>query len=157
MRDHPGTRDYETGFTVDLGKAYRMTALSLAFEGACSQSYIIDFSADGRSFDTPFEYNGSEGIKELRERSLHSTAPVRYARFRSTKAATDYGVKLRDFSLYAIPANPTGINSVACDANPLHAPYTVCTPDGRLIVYKGARLPKLSPGIYVINGKTVRL
>lgn len=157
MRDHPGTRDYETGFTVDLGKAYRMTALSLAFEGACSQSYIIDFSADGRSFDTPFEYNGSEGIKELRERSLHSTAPVRYARFRSTKAATDYGVKLRDFSLYAIPANPTGINSVACDANPLHAPYTVCTPDGRLIVYKGARLPKLSPGIYLINGKTVRL
>lgn len=112
MRDNPGTRDYETGFTVDLGAMYNMTALSLAFEGACSQNYVIDFSTDGENFGTPFEYNGEEGVKELRERSLHSTEPMRYARSRSTRAATDYGVKLRGFSLYALPTNPTGVGDV---------------------------------------------
>lgn len=156
LHDDPGTRDYETGFVVDFGKTYYLTALSIAFEGACSQNYTVDFSTDGVNFSTPFEYKGEIGVRELRERRLHSTPAVRYARFISTRAATPYGVKLRDFSLYGQQSAPTAIVDVGDDVSrSLCAPFTVHTLDGRLILDGASSLPPLQPGCYIINGQII--
>lgn len=98
-------RTYDAWFVVDLGNVYDVYLISILFEGACSQEYHVDFSADNVNWNTGYEYVGKEGIyghtQNIYGNNLANADAVRYVRFYSTKAATGYGLKIFDFAVYA--------------------------------------------------------
>lgn len=102
--DSEAGRTYDCWFTVDLGAQYDIEMLTLRFEGACSQEYHVDFSVNSTDWTTGYTYSGKAGIDGrtdyLYAPALTATEGVRYVRFYSTKAATQYGVKVREIEAY---------------------------------------------------------
>ena len=102
------SRTYETGFIADLGKNYDITNIAIRFEGACSEDYTIAFAGSNKEFGAPaFTVTGHPGmatytVYHMAGDAENGTKGVRYVKFLSTKAATQYGVKIFDFSVYGI-------------------------------------------------------
>lgn len=95
------SRTYDVGFIADLGDIYDLSSASLHFEGACSKAYTLEFAGtDGTFGNTVNGGTGADGINNHTEALSFDVKNVRYVKFLSTKAATQYGVKLFDFSLY---------------------------------------------------------
>lgn len=97
------SRTYDTGFIADLGNIYDVTSISIHFEGACSEVFGLAFAgADGVFGDNVYT-GGRTGINNHTEEfSGESVTNARYVKFLSTKAATQWGVKIYDFSIYGI-------------------------------------------------------
>lgn len=97
------SRTYDTGFIADLGNIYDITSISIHFEGACSEVFGLAFAgADGVFGDNVYT-GGRTGINNHTEEfSGESVTNARYVKFLSTKAATQWGVKIFDFSVYGI-------------------------------------------------------
>ncbi len=97
------SRTYDTGFIADLGAIYDVTKISIHFEGACSENFGLAFAgADGVFGDNVYT-GGKTGINNHTEEfSGESVTNARYVKFLSTKAATQWGVKIFDFSVYGI-------------------------------------------------------
>ena len=104
---HPATgagdeeRTYETGFVVDLQALYDITAISATFEGACPEDYTIAFAGNDGVYGDEHAVTGHAGMATFTDFFMSEAKQVRYVRFVSTKAATAYGVKLFDFSIFA--------------------------------------------------------
>ena len=104
---HAGTggseeeRTYETGFTVDFGALYDVTAVSMTFEGACPADYKV-YAIDMNDKETEiYSVTGHAGMATYTDFFLADAKETRKVKFVSTKAATQYGVKVFDFSVYA--------------------------------------------------------
>ena len=101
------SRTYDSWFVVDLGAYYDINLVTIKFEGACSQEYHVDFSADNATWATAYEYVGNAGVyghtKLIYGNDLQNNTKVRYARFYSTKAATQYGMKIFEFKVFGTP------------------------------------------------------
>lgn len=99
-------RTYDAWFTVDLGAQYDLDVIIILFEGACSQEYHVDFSTDATDWTTGYTYVGKAGIDGRTDRlfapAMTSAEGVRYIRFFSTKAATQYGVKVREIRAFGV-------------------------------------------------------
>ena len=97
------SRTYETGFIADLGAIYDVTKISIHFEGACSENFGLSFAgADGVFGDNVYT-GGKTGINNHTEEfSGESVTNARYVKFLSTKASSEWGVKIYDFSVYGI-------------------------------------------------------
>ena len=100
--------NYTAGFTLDLGKAYNITAVSVRFEGACPADYNISFAGEDGEARTPAAFTVTNHPGMATFTTLHIAADAkselassRYVTFTSTKAATGYGIKIKDFSLFA--------------------------------------------------------
>ena len=97
-------RTYDSWFVVDFGAKYDVNLVSINFEGACSQEYHVDFSADNATWNVAYNYVGNAGInrhtKLIYGNDLQNTTKVRYARFYSTKAATEWGMKIFEFKVF---------------------------------------------------------
>ena len=97
-------RTYDSWFVVDFGAEYDINLVSIKFEGACSQEYYVDFSADNATWTTAYEYVGNAGTyghtKFICGNDLQNNTKARYARFYSTKAATQYGMKIFEFKVF---------------------------------------------------------
>ena len=97
-------RTYDSWFVVDFGAEYDINLVSIKFEGACSQEYHVDFSADNATWTTAYEYVGNAGTyghtKFICGNDLQNNTKARYARFYSTKAATQYGMKIFEFKVF---------------------------------------------------------
>lgn len=102
------SRTYETGFIADLGACYDITNIAIKFEGACSEDYTIAFAGSNKEFGAPaFTVTGHPGmatytVYHMAGDAENGTKGVRYVKFLSTKAATQYGVKIFDFSVYGM-------------------------------------------------------
>ena len=100
------SRTYDTGFVADLGACYDITNIAIKFEGACSEDYTIAFAGSNKEFGAPaFTVTGHPGmatytVYHMAGDAENGTKGVRYVKFLSTKAATQYGVKIFDFSVY---------------------------------------------------------
>lgn len=96
------SRTFDAWFIVDLGGFYSVDKVDIHFEGACAQDYHIDFSTDNTTWATGYNYVGAAGVNgrtdEITE--LDNNAKVRYVRFWSTKAATEWGMKIFEFRVY---------------------------------------------------------
>ena len=99
---------YEAGFVLDLGAVYNVTAVSARFEGACPADYAIDFAGADEQWIAPAAFTVTNHPGMATFTNLHIAADaasalsgVRYVRFTSTKAATQYGIKIKDFSVFA--------------------------------------------------------
>ena len=97
-------RTYDSWFVVDFGAEYDVNLVSIKFEGACSQEYHVDFSADNATWNVAYNHVGNAGInahtKLIYGNDLQNSTKVRYARFYSTKAATQYGMKIHEFKVF---------------------------------------------------------
>lgn len=97
-------RTFDAWFVVDLGGFYEIEMISIKFEGACSQLYHIDFSLDNSNWVLGYDYVGNAGINghtdELTSEVLDNYQKVRYIRFWSTKAATEWGMKIFEFKVF---------------------------------------------------------
>ena len=102
--DDETSRTYDSWFVVDFGAEYDINLVTIQFEGACSQEYTVDFSADNAAWVTAYKYMGNAGVyahtKLIYGNDLQNNTKVRYARFYSTKAATQWGVKMFEFKVY---------------------------------------------------------
>ncbi len=93
-------RDYTVGFTVDFTALYDVSALSLTFEGACPADYqVIAIDNDGNETEI-FSKTGQPGMATVTQFIPAFCPSTRYIKFISTKAATQYGIKFFDFSVY---------------------------------------------------------
>ena len=97
-------RTYDSWFVVDFGAEYDVNLVSIKFEGACSQEYHVDFSADNATWSLAYNYVGNAGVnghtKLIYGTDLQNATKVRYARFYSTKAATEWGMKIYEFKVF---------------------------------------------------------
>lgn len=103
---HAGTaadeaaRTYETGFVIDLQATYDITALSIMFEGACPADYTVSFAGNDGVYGNEHAVKDHAGMNAFTDFFLSEAKDVRYIKFLSTKAATQYGIKMYDFSVY---------------------------------------------------------
>ncbi len=127
-------RTYDAWFTVDLGAYYDVNMVYILFEGASSQIYHVDFSEDNVAWTTTYTYEGNAGInahaRAIYGNDLKNASKVRYVRFWSTKAATQWGVKMYDFKVFGLPLQVTNIFAIATPENPM----TKVIENGQLII-----------------------
>ena len=105
-------RTFDAWFVVDLGGLYDVDKVDIHFEGACAQDYHLDFSEDNTNWALGYNFVGDQGVygrtDEVTE--LNNNTKVRYVRFWSTKAATQWGMKIFEFRVYGaawVPAADT--------------------------------------------------
>ena len=102
--DDEVARTYDSWFVVDFGAEYDINLVSIKFEGACSQEYHVDFSADNATWNVAYNHVGNAGVnghtKYIYGTDLQNATKVRYARFYSTKAATEWGMKIFEFKVF---------------------------------------------------------
>jgi len=114
-------RTYDAWFTVDLGAYYDVNMVYILFEGACSQEYHVDFSEDNVAWTTTYTYEGTAAInahaRAIYGDNLKNASKVRYVRFWSTKAATQWGVKMYEFKVFGTYVQGTDLSSVSTPEN----------------------------------------
>ncbi len=108
------SRTYDVWFVIDLGDFYDIDLITIHFEGACSQNYHVDFSADNTSWTLGYDYTSNPGVNGrtdmLSAAVLDNYQKVRYVRFWSTKAGTEWGMKMYEFQVFGhawVPASDT--------------------------------------------------
>ena len=108
------SRTFDAWFVVDLGDFYDIDLITIHFEGACSQNYHVDFSADNAAWALGYDYTSNPGINGrtdmLSAAVLDNYQKVRYVRFWSTKAGTEWGMKMFEFQVFGhawVPASDT--------------------------------------------------
>ncbi|MBR4264051.1 MAG: discoidin domain-containing protein [Paludibacteraceae bacterium] len=103
------SRTFDAWFVVDLGGVCNVDKVDIHFEGACAQDYHIDFSLDNTTWALGYDFVGNPGINGRTDEvtKLDNNIKVRYVRFWSTKAATEWGMKIFEFRVYGEPWVPT--------------------------------------------------
>lgn len=111
-------RTYTAFFTLDLGKAYDLNMVGAYFEGASSQEYTIQTSVDGTTWQTAASVSHPAGINAWKDHVIltQNNLGVRYVKFESTKAATQYGVKLHEFEVYGLAVGGELVKDASADA-----------------------------------------
>lgn len=121
------SRTYNAFITVDLDTVkqalgYRVDLVEVDWEGATAADYTVDFSKDGTVWTPAFEMVGGAGMVSRHDAFYPAaavyaaeSAPVRYVRLNVTKAATQYGVKVREIGVYGVPVYPTSVESTLDD------------------------------------------
>lgn len=144
------SRTFDAWFVVDLEKLYDISQVSVTFEGACAQDYHIDFSADNVTWLQGCNFIGTAGIYGRTDdiTDLSNNKKVRYVRFWSTKAATQWGMKVFEFAVYGTESDGqmTGIEEVPSDQVPsvkvLRNGQLIIVKDGVRYTAAGARVSK---------------
>ena len=93
------SRTYDVGFIADLRGVYNLSSISIHFEGACSEAFTLAFAGEDGVFGEPTYSGGMPGINNHTE-TFGGAQGVRYVKFLSTKAATEWSVKIFDFSVF---------------------------------------------------------
>lgn len=112
-------RTFDAWFVVDLGAYYDVNMVHILFEGACSQMYHVDFSEDNVTWNTTYTYEGNAGInahaRPIYGDDLQNASNVRYVRFWSTKAATQWGLKMYEFKVYGKVMKEAALSDISVD------------------------------------------
>jgi len=110
-------RTFDAWFVVDLGGLYDVDKVDIQFEGACAQDYHIDFSENNSTWNLGYNFIGNPGINGRTDEvtELTNNTKVRYVRFWSTKAATQWGMKIFEFRVYGATWVPTSVVNVQED------------------------------------------
>ena len=97
------SRTFDAWFVVDLGANYSIDLITIHFEGACAQDYHVDFSENNTDWVLGYNHIGKAGVNgrtDMLSTQLDNNNKVRYVRFWSTKAATQWGVKIYEFQVF---------------------------------------------------------
>lgn len=96
-------RTYDAWYIIDLKNAYNLDLISIHFEGACSELYHLDVSKDNQNWDTVYNYVGNTNVwnhTDFWYDQPEKTKEVRYIRFFSTRASTQYGMKVYEIQAF---------------------------------------------------------
>lgn len=138
--------DYNAYLSVDLGAAYDIDYVDLMFENANSDTYTLQFSADGSTWKDAYSETGLGGYKGGHYGYYNNTTDnkgVRYVKVNSTKAGTSYGISIYELQVFGSASKTTGINTVNAAAN-----------EGMSSVYNmsGCRVNKMDKqGLYIVK------
>ena len=104
------SRTFDAWYVVDLGGFFTVEKVDIMFEGACAQDYHLDFSVDNTNWSLGYNYVGTAGINGRTDEvvDLDNNRKVRYVRFWSTKAGTEWGMKIFEFRVYGKQWKDTG-------------------------------------------------
>ena len=105
--------DYNAYLTLDLAAYYDIDYVDLFFENANAADYTVQFSMDGKSWTNAYAESGLAGFQSGHYGycgNITDNKQVRFVKFNSTKAATDYGVSLWEMAVYG--CNKTDITDV---------------------------------------------
>ncbi|MBO5540698.1 MAG: discoidin domain-containing protein [Muribaculaceae bacterium] len=95
------SRTYDAGFIADLRGIYDLSNIAIHFEGACSEAFTLAFAGEDGVFGAPAFTGGAQGVNNHTETfDCSDITGVRYVMFLSTKAATQWSVKIYDFAVY---------------------------------------------------------
>lgn len=115
---------YDAIMVVDLGDVMPVNCIHLWWEGATSADYTITFSTDGVNFSDPvpsFTMTGGAGMVARNDWLMQDESiNARYVKFHSTKAATQYGTKLREFEVYSNSSSALKAVKLSSDYDCLH-------------------------------------
>ena len=109
------SRTFDAWFVVDLGANYSIDLITIHFEGACAQDYHVDFSENNTDWVLGYNHIGNAGINgrtDMLSTQLDNNNKVRYVRFWSTKAATQYGMKIYEFQVFGREYTASGDTEV---------------------------------------------
>ena len=102
------SRTYDVGFIADLRDIYDLSSISIHFEGACSENFTLAFAGEDGVFGEAAFTGGATGINNHTEIfDCSAIKGVRYVKFLSTKAATQWSVKIYDFAVVGTRVNET--------------------------------------------------
>ena len=115
-----GTYSYDAEIVVDLGAAYDINCLRIVWEGAAAADYTATFSTDNATWSEPaggFTLTGGKGMS-IRYDWLSQSKAVnaRYVKLHSTKAATGYGVKIKEIEVYSFNDLANSLNRINISA-----------------------------------------
>ena len=126
--DDEAARTYDAWLIVNLGDKYDIDLVAVKFEGACSQAYTIEFADDlEHEWKTGASYIGSAGIDAHRDEHsvLTNNTGVQYVRLFSTKAATQWGMKVQELRVFGTAAAAPTRSVSATPNNPTMGTATV--------------------------------
>ena len=109
------SRTFDAWFVVDLGANYSIDLITIHFEGACAQDYHVDFSENNTDWVLGYNHIGTAGINgrtDMLSSQLDNNNKVRYVRFWSTKAGTEWGVKIFEFQVFGREYTASGDTEV---------------------------------------------
>ena len=100
------SRTYDVGFIADLRGIYDLSSIAIHFEGACSENFTLAFAGEDGVFGETVLEGGATGINNHTETfDCSAFTGVRYVKFLSTKAATQWSVKIYDFAVIGTLVN----------------------------------------------------
>lgn len=116
-RNGGNPHEWDSEFVIDLAASYDLELVTIHFEGACSDAYTLETSADGESYNVAYSFSGTLGINNhtdfLFGEDLVNATDVRYLKFHSTKNATDWGCKIYELCAYGVEHTPTALPAAA--------------------------------------------
>lgn len=97
-----GTQNYNAWMVVDLGSELDVNGCYLYWEGATSAEYTVEVSTDGVEYTPVFSYASNQSMGSGRYDWVFDgeSHKARFVKINSTKAATGYGVKLRELQIF---------------------------------------------------------
>ena len=123
------SRTYDCWFSVDLGGGvdakYDIDLVTIHFEGACSDAYKLYGSTDNSAWTEMYSWeyldpqNGNRTNNHtdlITSSNLTNNSNVRYIKFLSTRAASQWGVKIFEFQVFGSESN-TLTKSVSASVN----------------------------------------
>ena len=118
---------YDAEIVVDLGEEYDVNCVHTYWEGASSADYTVTFSTDNSVWSEPteaFTFTDGAGMQNRHDWLMQEEAvKARYVKVHSTRAATGYGVKIRELEVYSnSPLAPAELRhiEIAADATAGH-------------------------------------
>ena len=118
---------YDAEIVVDLGEEYDVNCVHTYWEGASAADYTVTFSTDNTVWSEPteaFTFVNGEGMQNRHDWLMQDEAvKARYVKVHSTRAATGYGVKIRELEVYSnSPLAPAELRhiEIAADATAGH-------------------------------------
>lgn len=113
------SRIYDAWFVVDLKEAYTLQLVTIHFEGACSDSYKLYGSTNNvdwteiYSYEYPDPQQGNRTwnhIDEISADVMANAENVRYLKFISLRAASEWGVKICEMQVFGEEYTEEGID-----------------------------------------------
>ena len=113
------SRIYDSWFVLDLGAKYDINLITIKFEGACSDAYHVDASVNNTDWVVMHNFAKTMGVDGHTDyiygENLTNNTGVHYVRFWSTKASTQWGMKMFEMKVFATetktPTDPTAVDA----------------------------------------------
>lgn len=96
-----GTQNYNAWMVVDLGSELDVNGCYLHWEGATSAEYTVEVSTDGVEYTPAFSYVSNVSMQDRYDWVFDGEShKARFVKINSTKAATGYGIKLKELQIF---------------------------------------------------------
>ena len=133
------SRTYDAWFVLDLGAYYDINLITIKFEGACSDAYHVDASANNTDWVVMHNFAKEMGINPHTDyiygENLTNNTSVRFVRFWSTKASTQWGMKIFEMKVFASAGSAPGPTTLL-DAQEVFPKVSKMIENGQVVIIR---------------------